>query len=104
MADPTDPPIAPNYEDPRNATIVYFDLAPTFGVLAGAIQIELATRILIPTADGGAHAKIIATARLRCSPTAARSLRAAIDRSLEMIERPATDPPEGGPAGATRLN
>jgi hypothetical protein len=105
MTDPTDPPISPNYEDPRTAPVIYFDLAPTFGTLAGVVQIELASRILIPTADGGASAKFVAVGRLRCSPTAARYLREALDRSLEMIERPATNPPEGGPAGATgRLN
>jgi hypothetical protein len=105
MADPTDPPIAPNYEDPRTAPIIYFDMAPSFGTLAGAVQIELASRILIPTATDGVLVKFIATGRLRCSPAAARHLREAIDRSLEMIERPTTDPPAGGPAGATgRLN
>jgi hypothetical protein len=43
----------PPYEDAGTAPFIYFDMAPAYGVLAGAFQIEFASRILIPLADGG---------------------------------------------------
>jgi hypothetical protein len=91
MTDTTDPPLSPNYEDPRTAPFVYFDLAPTYGILAGAVQIELASRILLPTA-GGVMVKFIATGRLRCSPAAAGHLRDAINESLRLLEQPQQGP------------
>ena len=37
------------YENVDTAPFVYFDLSPTHGILGGAIQIELAARILSQT-------------------------------------------------------
>jgi hypothetical protein len=77
----------PPYEDSSAAPFVYFDIVPTHGVMNGAIQIELASRVLTP-ADGLVAIKFLATGRLRCSPAAAKQLRDAIDVSLKMLELP----------------
>jgi len=55
----------PSYEDAGTAPFVYFDIAPSFGVLAGAIQIELYSRILVPSQSGTVDIRLIATGRLR---------------------------------------
>ena len=69
------------YENVDTAPFVYFDISPTHGILGGAIQIELAARILNAVPDGGVEIKFI-TRRLRCSPTAALNLRNLIGRGL----------------------
>ena len=88
MADASDAPKPPPYRNAEAAPFVYFDFAPTFGVMTGAIQVELAARTLIPTETGGALAEVIATAHLRCSPVAARYLIDALTKALEMAEQP----------------
>ena len=87
------------YENVDTAPFVYFDLSPTHGILGGAIQIELAARILNAIPDGGVEIKFITTGRLRCSPTAALNLRNAIDASLKMLEHP-----QQAPAATAKLN
>jgi len=69
---------APPYDDSSNAPFVYFDLAPIHGVMSGAVQIELASRTFAHV-DGVVAVKFMTTGRLRCSPTAAKHLRDAID-------------------------
>jgi hypothetical protein len=59
------------YEDCSTAPFVYFDIVPTHGIMNGAIQIELASRILAP-GDGAVVIKFLTSGRLRCSPSAAR--------------------------------
>ena len=66
----------------NNAPFIYFDAAVSYGVLNGAIQIELMANVLIPTPDGGVRADGTFTAHLRCSPVAAASLRNAIDKAI----------------------
>jgi hypothetical protein len=91
MANPTTTAVsatAPAYVDDSTAQFVYFDMAPTFGVFGGAIQIELASRILIPLPDGGVNIKFVATTRLRCSPAAAGHLRDALNAALKLLEQP----------------
>jgi hypothetical protein len=95
MTDAPNPPISaqtPPYEDSGTAPFIYFDIAPIFGVMAGAIQIELASRILIPNSSGGVKVKIIATGHLRCSPAAAQHLRSALEATLKMLEQPQEQP------------
>jgi hypothetical protein len=87
------------YENVDTAPFVYFDISPTHGILSGAIQIELAGRILNTAPDGHVEVKFITTGRLRCSPTAAMNLRNAIDASLKMLEQP-----QQAPAASARLN
>jgi hypothetical protein len=54
----------------------------------GAIQIELASRVLIPTPDGKVTPEFICTGHLRCSPAAAMLLREALDKALQMLQQP----------------
>jgi hypothetical protein len=87
------------YENVDTAPFVYFDISPTHGILSGAIQIELAGRILNTAPDGGVEIKFITTGRLRCGPAAAMNLRNAIDASLKMLEQA-----QQVPAAAAKLN
>ncbi len=75
--------IAPGSSE--RAPFIYFDGAVTYGVNNGAIQIELAANTIVP--DGvTTRTDVLISAHLRCSPAAARGLREAIEKALEMIE------------------
>ena len=88
MADPkpTEPFDVPAYENVSTAPYVYFDRVAAHGVMNGSIQMELASRILIPLPDGGVEIKFATSGRLRCSPAAAVQLRDAINAVLKMHE------------------
>jgi hypothetical protein len=86
---------SPGFRDSTSAPFVYFDSAPTFGIMAGAIQIELVSRTLVPTADGGAKPEFQVTGRLRCSAQAARNLREVLNKALAMLEAPPADSTQG---------
>ena len=88
------------YENVDTAPIVYFDIPPAHGVIGGAVQIELAVRILNAVSDGSVETKFITSGRLRCSPTAALNLRNAIDASLRMI----LEQPQQAPAATAKMN
>ena len=76
--------IAPGSSE--SAPFIYFDGVPTFGIRNGAIQIELAANTILP--DGkGVKIDVVMTAHLRCSPTAASSLRKTIDKALALLEQ-----------------
>lgn len=66
----------------ENAPFIYFDGAVTFGMLNGAMQIELAAATIVPAADGQTKTVHVVTAHLRCSPNAAISLKNAIDSAF----------------------
>jgi hypothetical protein len=77
------------YEDTGGlAPLVYFDVVAAFGVMHAAIEVELATRILVPKTDSAAEVKFLSSGRLRCSPTAAANLRNALDAALKMLGQP----------------
>ena len=90
MADQENPkPPGILYEDTGGlAPLVYFDIVAAYGVMHGAVEVELATRILVPKTDGATEVKFLSTGRLRCSPTAATNLRNALDAALKMLEQP----------------
>ena len=88
------------YENADTAPIIYFDIAPAHGVIGGAVQIEVAARILYAVSDGSVETKFISSGRLRCSPTAAMNLRTAIDASLRMI----LEQPQQTPAATATMN
>ena len=67
--------------------------------MSGAIEIELATRILIPRTDGSTEVKFISSGRLRCTPTAATNLRNSLDSALRLLEQP-----QPNPTATARLN
>jgi hypothetical protein len=88
---PKGPEVSPAFRDSTSAPFVYFDTAPVFGLVAGTIQIELVSRTLVPTTDGGAKPEFQVTGRLRCNPQAARNLRDALNRALTMLEAAQSD-------------
>jgi hypothetical protein len=67
--------------------------------MGGAIEIELATRILIPKPDGTTEVKFISSGRVRCSANAATNLRNGLDSALKLLEQP-----HPNPTAAARLN
>ncbi len=99
MTEPTEKNELLIYESVDTAPFVYFDISPAHGIMGGAIQIELASRILNAVPDGSVEIKFITTGRLRCSPTAAMNLRNAIDAALRMMEQP-----HQAPAATAKLN
>lgn len=103
MADHENPP-PPGliYEDTgAGAPLIYFDIIGAYGIMHGTVEIELATRILVPKPDGATSVKFLSSGRLRCNPTAAVNLRNALDAALKMLE-PAPPPPE--PIAASKMN
>jgi hypothetical protein len=104
VADPadTDRPdkgAVPPYDNSNSVPTIYFDIAPSYGVMGGIVQIELGARILIPHHDDSVDVRFISSARLRCSATAATHLRNALDASLKMREQP-----QPNPVGTSKLN
>jgi hypothetical protein len=88
------------YEDTGGAApVVYFDIIGAYGTMNGSIEIELATRILIPKQDGSTEVRFLSSGRLRCSPTAAANLRNGLDSALKMLEQP-----QSNPVAASKLN
>ena len=77
------------YEDTGAAApLVYFDIVGAYGTMNGSIELELATRILVPKSDGTTEVKFIASGRLRCTQTAAANLRNGLDAALKMLDQP----------------
>lgn len=95
----TDKKLLPGYVPVTSAPFIYFDYVPTHGILGGAVQIELAARIIVPLEDGGVQTHTIDTARLRCSPTAARFLKDSLEAALKMLEQP-----QASPSAASKMN
>lgn len=100
-ADETDK-VAIVYENISDVPMVYFDLAPGYGMLGGIVQIELVARILIPHPDGSVDARFVSCRRLRCSATAATSLRSALDTLLNTPDEGLQ--PRIVPNGASKMN
>ncbi len=92
--DPTDKKLLPDYVPVHTVPFIHLDYVPTYGTLAGAVEIELATRILLPSDGGGVQTRMLETGRSRCSPTAAEFLKDALDAALKMLEQPASSPTE----------
>jgi hypothetical protein len=102
LTDPENPkpPPAIIYEDTGAAApLVYFDIVGAYGTMSGAIEVELATRILIPRGDGSTEVKFLSSGRLRCSANAALNLRNGLDAALKMLE-----PPKAEPVEASKMN
>jgi hypothetical protein len=77
------------YEDTGAlAPLVYFDIVGAYGTMNGAVEVELATRILVPKPDGTTEVKFISSGRIRCSQNAAINLRNGLDAALKMLEQP----------------
>jgi hypothetical protein len=100
-----DPAVAPKpaYKNDDTAPFVYFDVVPTYGIMGGTIQIELAARTLTPNPNGPPITEFVATGRLRCSLAAANQLREAIDKTIKML-MDAQAEQHSEPAAAAKLN
>ena len=83
------------YKTVSTCPLIYFDFVPTHGIMGGAVQIELAARTLAPSQAGGVISETIEVGRLRCSPTAAKFLRDALDAALKMLENPQAEVSSG---------
>ena len=53
----------------------------------GSVEIELATRILVPKPDGTTEVKFISSSHLRCTRTLAANLRNGLDAALKMLKQ-----------------
>jgi len=99
------PPAKPTdliYEDTgAMAPLVYFDIVGAYGTMNGSVEIELATRIVVPKPDGSTDVKFISSGRICCTANAAANLRDGLDAALKMLEQP-----QGGAAAiaAGKLN
>lgn len=86
------PPAKPSdliYEDTgAAASVVYFDIVGAYGTMNGSVEVELATRILVPKPDGSTEVKFISSGRIRCTANAAANLRNSLDTALKMPEQP----------------
>ena len=90
------------YEDTGAlAPLVYFDIVGAYGIMNGAVEIELATRILVPKPDGSTEVRFISSGRIRCSANAATNLRNGLDAALKMLEQPQAS---AGAIAAGKLN
>jgi hypothetical protein len=95
MGDAPEPPakkLLAGYVPVPTAPIIYFDYAPTSGILSGVIQIELAARTLLPLANGSAAPRVVEVGRIRCSPAAAKALKEALEAALKTLEQPQSPP------------
>jgi hypothetical protein len=76
-------PVKINPASSQAAPFIYCDGVATFGVQGGVLQIELAANTIVP--DGaGTKSEFLVVAHLRCAPEAAKAIRDAIDRALEI--------------------
>jgi hypothetical protein len=99
---PTTKPSDLIYEDTGGqAPLVYFDIVGAYGTMNGSIELELATRILVPKPDGSTEVKFVSSGRLRCTPNAAANLRNGLDSALKMLEQPQ---PNMAAVAASKLN
>lgn len=89
------------YVDLATAPFVQFDIAPAHGIMAGMVQIELASRTLNPLPDGTVDVTFVTSGRLRCSHAAAIHLRNALNAALKMLDAPQ---PTATPGAAAKMN
>jgi hypothetical protein len=89
---------APLLKNAASAPVVYFDNVPVYGTYSNNVEIELATRFLMPKADGATvTADLACVAHLRCSPEAAAKLIDALTKAIEMHQRQAAPPERSQP-------
>jgi hypothetical protein len=98
MSVPNAPAVTPSYEDSHSATFVYFDIVAAHGTMNGAVQIELASRTLVPNPRGHVEIRFRTTGHVRCTPIAAAQLRDSLDAAIKMLEQPQQ---QSGQAGTT---
>ncbi|SIO06468.1 hypothetical protein SAMN05443247_01732 [Bradyrhizobium erythrophlei] len=70
------------------APLIYFDIVGAYGTMNSAVEVELATPILVPKPDGTTEVRFISSGRIRCIQNAAINLRNGLDDALKMLEQP----------------
>jgi hypothetical protein len=97
MADESSKSGAPPVIGAETAPLIYFDGVTTYGVHFGAIQVELAANVIMPTPGQKTENVVRITALLRCSQNAASDLKQALEKALEMAANTAAGSakPEG---------
>jgi len=78
-------PVQVSDSSAESAPFIYFDTVLSAGVHQGNVRLELGASTVIPTADGEAKTVHVITAHLRCSPSAAVTLRSAIDNAFLLL-------------------
>jgi len=96
MSVPNAPAVTPPYEDSHSAPFVYFDIVAAHGTMNGAIQIELASRILVPDPRGRVEIRFRSTGHIRCTPIAAAQLRDSLAAAIKMLEQPQQQSAQAG--------
>lgn len=71
--------------DAAKAPFVYFDAAPVYGTLNGAIHVELTANTLHPGSGSSPDLQIVMAGHLRCSPVAAQDLIHALQSALALL-------------------
>ena len=72
------------YEDTgANAPLVYFDIVGAYGTMNGSVEIELATRILVPKSDGSTEVARVTGGAALLPEDGARVLRGAAAEGAE---------------------
>jgi hypothetical protein len=72
--------------DDKQGQIIFFEMTPSFGHIAGIIDVCLATTRAKPGADGSVTREATIVANLRCTAIGARELRDALNGALLMLE------------------
>jgi hypothetical protein len=72
----------------QNAPVLYFDTVPVCGNNQGVMSLMLGIKVIAPSRSGQTISKQRIVAHLRCTATAARHLRDAIDRALLLGAEP----------------
>ncbi len=93
---------APLMKNSAAAPFVHFDNVPVMGTYQGNIEVELASRTLMPKPDGSVIAELNCVGHLRCSVQAAGMLIEALEKALEMHARQMADAVK--PANGTALH
>jgi hypothetical protein len=86
---------SPILKNASAAPFIYFDNVPTFGVYSDNIEIEIASRSLMPKPDGKVIAELNCVAHLRCSPKAAMMLMDALEKAITMHAKAQADQANG---------
>jgi hypothetical protein len=88
------PKTSPVVKGAATAPMIYFDNAPTLGLMSNIVEIDLAARVLVLQNDGSVSSDMVCIGHLRCGVDAALSLKVALERALDMAKAKGEPKPE----------